>query len=282
MRTMTSESYDPPLASTGEAPSWRCPYGLCDGSGFVIDAEANSARPCACMALQVARRKAARLQGRIPTRYAGVSFERPPISELPTNVLDALRNYTHDLSARLAEGRGLWVVGDVGTGKTSIAMLVSKLAIEAGHTVAIYSLPRLLNLLREEIAREEGVLALLDELTAIDLLHIDDLGAHHSTGWALEQLYLLIDARYQARRAIVATTNVKEDELDPDDIASQLAAPLLGPRGMPPSEGAESSGAGHLGARIVSRLIEICGDPLPLFGEDLRRPYRSRQDLPLP
>ncbi|HLI33248.1 MAG TPA: ATP-binding protein [Solirubrobacteraceae bacterium] len=264
-----------------EGSGARCPYGLCDGSGFVIDFEANSARRCECMPARVARRLASRLQGRIPTRYEGVSFERPPISELPQPVLEALRAYTHDISASLAEGRGLWVVGDVGTGKTSVAMLVSKLAIAAGQTVAIYSLPRLLNLLREEIAHEAGVLALLDDLTAVDLLHIDDLGAHHSTGWALEQLYLLIDARYQAGRAIVATTNVKDNELHPDGIARQLAAPLLGSKAAEGADQAMGPG-GHLGARIVSRLIEICGDPLPLFGDDLRRPYRARGSLTLP
>ena len=26
----------------------------------------------------------------------------------------------------------------------------------------------------------------------------------------------------------------------------------------------------QIGARTVSRLVEICGDPLPLFGDDLR------------
>lgn len=279
---MTSRKRPAPARSTGrQSAGPRCPYGLCDGSGFLVDFEANSARPCACMPLRVSRRLAARLQGRIPTRYEGVSFERPPISELPRPVLEALRAYTHDISASLADGRGLWVVGDVGTGKTSVAMLVSKLAIAAGHTVAIYSLPRLLNLLREEVAHEAGVLALLDDLTAVDLLHIDDLGAHHSTGWALEQLYLLIDARYQAGRAIVATTNVKDNELHPDGIARQLAAPLLGSRPAAQVEDGGSPGS-HLGARIVSRLIEICGDPLPLFGEDLRRPYRSRESLTLP
>ena len=39
-------------------------------------------------------------------------------------------------------------MGDVGTGKTTLAMLVSKAAVEAERTVAIYSLPRLLSRIR--------------------------------------------------------------------------------------------------------------------------------------
>ena len=48
-----------------------------------------------------------------------------------------------------------------------------------------------------------------------------------------------------AERAIVATTNLMPDEL---------------------SE--------RLGARTVSRLVEICGDLIPLYGEDRRREFR--------
>ena len=38
----------------------------------------------------------------------------------------------------------MWFTGAIGTGKTTLAMLISKAAMEADHTVAIYSLPRLL------------------------------------------------------------------------------------------------------------------------------------------
>jgi DNA replication protein DnaC len=98
---------------------------------------------------------------------------------------------------------------------------------------------------------------------------IDDLGAQYSTPWALEQIYLLVDSRYQHRRPIVATSN-----LNPEELAEQLSSFR--------QEGALPVGAerdpNQLGWRIVSRLIEICGDPLPL-GEDrdLRREYRPAE-----
>jgi DNA replication protein DnaC len=226
-----------------------CPLGVCDGSGFVIDDEANTASDCECRRARIAAARTRSFQGRIPRRYEGVSFERAPVTDLMRTAPDqvqAVRRYALSIERNLDEGNGLWIQGDVGTGKTTLAMLISKAALEAGRSVAIYSLPRLLNILRESMDSEAGKVDFLDRLTAVDLLHIDDLGAENRTDWVLEQLYSIVNARYEAKRAIVATTNLMPDEL---------------------SE--------RLGARTVSRLVEICGDLLPLFGEDKRREFRA-------
>jgi DNA replication protein DnaC len=228
-----------------------CSLGECDGSGFVVDEVTNTATDCGCRAARIAGARTRSLSGRIPRRYRGVSFDRPPVSDLIRTAPDQIRSvrrYVRAIEDNLASGRGLWIQGDVGTGKTTLAMLVSKAALDTGRSVAIYSLPRLLNLLRESMDSQEGKLDFMDRLTAVDLLHIDDLGAENQTDWVLEQLYSIVNARYEAERAIVATTNLMPDEL---------------------SE--------RLGARTVSRLVEICGDLIPLFGEDKRLERRSQK-----
>jgi DNA replication protein DnaC len=254
-----------------------CPLGLCDGSGFVVDELANTASDCRCRAGRIARKRAASLEGRVPRRYRGVSFDRPPVLGMPEAVVSEVRGYVRNLSARLDEGRGMWLVGDVGTGKTTLAMIVSAAALEAGHSVAIYSLPRLLNLIRDEIGTENSLLDLLDKLSGVDLLHIDDLGAQHTTPWRLEQLYSIVDARYQAGRPIVATTN-----LMPSALAEQMGRQIHttvtedGEGGTSAERRVVSNDASEVvGQRIVSRLVEMCGDPLPLFGEDKRRLYQA-------
>ena len=195
---------------------------------------------------------------------------------MPEAVVSAVRGYIRNLSARIEEGRGMWLVGDVGTGKTTLAMIASAAALEAGYSVAIYSLPRLLNLIRDEVGTENSLLDLLDRLSAVDLLHIDDLGAQHTTPWRLEQLYSIVDARYQAGRPIVATTN-----LLPTALAEQMGRQIHttvtedGDGQTNAERRVVSNDASEVvGQRIVSRLVEMCGDPLTLYGEDRRREFK--------
>jgi DNA replication protein DnaC len=220
-----------------------CSYGVCDGSGWVLGPE-DIARPCRCREQRQAKARTSGVASVIPAKYRGVSFDRPPVPSIDPMVVRIVRSHCDQVTAKLDAGRGLWLMGDVGTGKTTLAMLVSKSALEAGRSVAIYSLPKLLARVRrtyDAAPGEDSYLELFERLTSVDLLHIDDLGAEKSSDWVLEQLYSLINERYEAQRSILVTTN-----LDQADLEEQI------------------------GARTVSRLVEICGDPLPLFGEDRR------------
>jgi DNA replication protein DnaC len=120
-------------------------------------------------------------------------------------------------------------------------MLVSKAALETGRSVAIYSLPRLLNEIRDTHRAERSHIDLLDRLTAVDLLHVDDVGAERKNEWVLEELYSIVNSRYEEQRSIVITTNID----DHDALCEQI------------------------GARTVSRLTEMCQEML-LSGEDRR------------
>jgi DNA replication protein DnaC len=219
-----------------------CPFGVCDGSGMLVDEATRLATPCRCRGQIVGERRARGLSNSIPRKYRGVSFDRPPVTEMPSATVQVVRAYVRNLPQRLGEGRGLWFYGDVGTGKTTLAMLVSKTALEAGRSVAIYSLPRLLAEIRDtyEEGSRHSYTDLLDRLAEVDLLHVDDVGTEKTSPWVLEQLYAIVNARYEEQRSIILTTN-----LDREALAEQI------------------------NPRTVSRLEEMC-EELPLFGADHR------------
>jgi DNA replication protein DnaC len=230
-------------ASAETEPGRVCPLGVCDGSGWILGPE-DVARPCDCRADRLRRARTRGIASVIPAKYRGVSFDRPPVTEIEPMVVRVVRSYTEDIDANLDAGRGLWLMGDTGTGKTTLAMLISKQVLAGGRAVAIYSLPKLLARIRRTYDAEPGgesYLALFEQLTSVDLLHIDDLGAEKRSDWVLEQLYALINERYEAQRSILVTTNLDQAALED-----------------------------QIGPRTVSRLVEICGDPLPLFGDDKR------------
>lgn len=227
--------------------SAACPDNRCDGSGFLYDEATRRARACTCRPQRLARKRAAAVAGRLPKRFREVGFDREPVVSIErTNpdVLREVRSYVRAVEERLAEGRGIWFVGDVGTGKTTLAMLISKAAMQADRTVAIYSLPRLLAMLRDTYDDDAAysLSELIDRLCAVDLLHIDDVGAEQTSPWVLEQLYTIVNTRYEDGRALLLTTNLNEEQLE-----------------------------AQIGERTVSRIHEICGMPLGLFGDDHRK-----------
>jgi DNA replication protein DnaC len=226
--------------------SAACPDNRCDGSGFLWDEDGRRARPCSCRPARMARKRSAAVAGRLPKRFREVSFDREPIASMNQSLIREVRSYVRAIGERLDEGRGIWFVGGVGTGKTTLAMLISKAAMEADRTVAIYSLPRLLALLRDtyDDGAQYSLSELIERLCAVDLLHIDDVGAEQSSPWVLEQLYTIVNTRYEDGRALLLTTN-----LDREALVDQI------------------------GPRTVSRIFEICGgDPLPMWGDDHRIP----------
>ena len=232
----------PPVraGSSGDAP---CVLGVCDGTGWIA-LDDDTAAPCECRRQRIVRAVSSGMGTGVPKRFRGVGFDRKPVADIDPMVLRPVRTFVERIEANVDEGRGLWFAGDVGTGKTSLAMLVSLAAERAGRSVAIYPVTRLLAEIKDTYDSQTGgnYMRLFRRLAGVDLLQLDDLGAEKRTDWVLEQLYAIVNERWQDERSIVVTTNTT----DLDDLREQI------------------------GARTVSRLLEICDDPLPLMGPDLR------------
>ncbi len=286
----------------GDEPA-ACPYGECDGSTWILDEETNETRACRCREQRVRRAASGGIGTGIGRRFLEVSFDREPIVSIEPGRLRRVRTFTREIEKNLDAGKGLWFDGPVGTGKTSLAILVAKAVKEAGRSYAVYPVPRLLAEIKRTFDRDasDSYLGFFRRLCTVDLLVLDDLGAEKQTEWVLEQLYSIVNERWQDRRSIVVTTNLPDP--NPDSAAAMLRSSVRDLRDAAASGRVSGRDLDELrriververvttqvverelvaeydpivrlrrqvGARTVSRLIEICDDPLPIMGEDLR------------
>ena len=251
----------PAIARSEPFREQACPLGVCDGSGWILGPE-DVARPCECRTERLNRGRSRGVASAIPARYRGVSFDRPPVSDMARDmttrhVVQAARNYVENLDENLTQGKGIWFMGGTGTGKTTLGMLIASEALKAGKSVGIYFAPKLLTRIRQtyqEAETENAYALFFERVTSVDLLYIDDLGSERRTDWVVEQLYAVVNERYENQKPLLVTSNAGSEVVDE------------GPRQL----------TEQIGSRTVSRLIEICGDPLPLLGEDHRSKTQHR------
>src|SRR6202167_4640734 len=135
--------------TVGEA---RCPFETCDGSGFQIDEETNTARDCACRPQRIANARARRLRARVPRRYMDLSWDRyplPPLAQDPNaDSVRQVKRFCTDIHRNLTDGRGMWLMGHTGTGKTTLGYMVAAAATRAQHSVLSFNAVALLNRIR--------------------------------------------------------------------------------------------------------------------------------------
>lgn len=130
------------------------------------------------------------------------------------------------------ENRYLW--GDTHTGKTITAHLM---LLEWWHQQylvgnnlggVVIKVPVLLNQIRTLINTHENSNDLLTKVANEPFLVLDDIGTSKVTDWVLEQLYLLIDHRWECNLPTVFTSNYSltqlGEQLGDDRIPSRIQA----------------------------------------------------------
>lgn len=139
--------------------------------------------------------------------------------------------------------QGLRMIGPVGCGKSHLAAAILSEVVGKGYSGLFYNSPDLLRDIRATF-NNEGLTEddLLEEITMVDLLVLDDVGAEKISDFVLDRFYLIVNKRYEECKPMIVTTNLDEETL-----------------------------RNRLGERTVSRLIEMCQEFGPFPEEDFRR-----------
>ncbi len=108
--------------------------------------------------------------------------------------------------------RGLFLYGQRGTGKTKLAAIIANEKMKHGQEVLFSSVPDLLNDLRQSYIKNTTAEAMQMARESRCLI-LDDLGAERINEWVGEQLFSLLNFRYNEGRQTIITTNYGLKEL---------------------------------------------------------------------
>jgi len=249
-----------------------CP--LCAGSGWKpVRGAKHGVTRCDC---QLRARAGALIAGaRIPRRY-----EHCELSNFTTDFpgADGSISLSHITASRFVQefdprdGKGLLLVGGIGTGKTHLAVGILKELIAVRATACLFCdyrelLKQIQNSYNDSVQATE--LQVLRPVFDAEVLVLDELGAVKPSEWVWDTVSLILNTRYNDNRTTIITTNFPDEpaastgsESSPRSSSSAFAATrreTLGDR---------------IGERMRSRLHEMCRF-VKMEGPDFRTKFKS-------
>lgn len=229
----------------------------CNGTGWVKikKGEDDYAQRCDCSKRDFYLSKAEKAN--IPARFRGARLEfgyepdgdRPAKAKTQAKAKKKAQNFIRDYPA---VDKGILFQGSIGVGKTFILCSIGFELIEKKNADVYYID---WNDLVREMRTGEGhetrdffqINQLIQKLTSVDLLLFDELGASQVSPWVYDNIYYLLNRRYNEQKLTVCATNYFDLE----------------------KESRESLEA-RVGDRIRSRLYEMT-DAMVIKGADFRR-----------
>ena len=121
----------------------------------------------------------------------------------------ALRKYCETADEMIANGMGIALTGDVGSGKTFFAGCIANEMLNLGKTVWMTSLPTIIDALGYGEEKE----AVMRRIKRVDYLILDDVGTERATGFVDEKAYEVINLRSQSGKPLIITTNLSKADL---------------------------------------------------------------------
>ena len=153
----------------------------------------------------------------IPERFLACSFGGYVVEhEQQQQALDAAVAYADDWSRVRAVGRGAIFLGNVGTGKTHLAVAIGKQVMRKhGASVLFISVQRAIRSIKDTWVKGSAVseTQAVGVLTFPDLLILDEVGVQHGSEYERQVLFDVLNERYETRKPTLFLSNKTIDEV---------------------------------------------------------------------
>ena len=206
-------------------------------------------RMCKWEKLRRENRKKERLfsRARVPFAYSRDSFATYQVTPDNKVAVEAAK-----WSLEAGNRRGLFLYGSPGTGKTKLAAVIANEKAGRGQQVLFSSVPDFLADLRASYGKDTTA-ETMELARDIPCLILDDLGAERLNDWVGEQLFCLLNHRYNEGLQTIITSNYA-----PEKIYDRLTVRCR--------DGREDDTHAK---RIMSRIYGMC-ETVELSGKDWR------------
>jgi len=216
----------------------------CKDTGWVFTE--GGVTKCSCQLINISDQLYERM--RIPTRYREKSLSNYIPKREGTQKFALLRAISYVSSDEYKEGKGMFIYGPPGVGKTHLAVGILKdMYLKKGIVGLFRDTRTLLFDLKGTFEGYGSSRELLDEVLQAPILVLDDLGNERLSDWAKDILHYIIINRYNDMKPVIITSNTPLKKMKEDDIDI----------------------ADKLGGAIASRLVEMA-EILEVQGEDER------------
>ncbi|HVF02014.1 MAG TPA: AFG1/ZapE family ATPase [Rubrobacteraceae bacterium] len=160
-------------------------------------------------------------------RYTFANF-RPMASNGAGRALIRVEEYLANWEENREEGRGLYLCGGVGTGKTHLAVAILNELVRKKRVPSLFvTVPELLDNLRETYNKPGRNLdEWMDAVQNAEFLVLDDLGSERPTEWVRERIFVIVNHRYREALPTVFTSNIGPEEL-PAQLSGRTASRII-------------------------------------------------------
>lgn len=194
----------------------------------------------------------------IPTEFTGLTinsfdvncYESDANSLLARKAKQMVANYILNFDDFEQKGKGIYFYSETrGSGKTRIAVslgnvLLNTIGRQVKFMTSIDLLQEIKNTYNKEAEYTES--QIINAITNVDVLIIDDIGVENRTSWVNEMLFGIFDNRMKYKKITIFTSNCEIENLDHDE-------------------------------RLKSRIFKMC-IPVKMPDEDVRKAIARKEN----